>query len=66
MKIGDTVYGCVRDIDIFTEKLGYKRFIIRLRNEQTGELWDKKQVIGYSLKEALTIAEAMALTHEQN
>jgi len=66
MKIGDQIYGCYPGIDLFTEKTGAKSWVIRLRNERTGDLLDKRVLIDYTKTEALAVAKHMAQSHKDN
>lgn len=61
MKIGDMIYGAFPGLDTFVEKIGARRFVIRVRDERSGELLEKLQVMDYSKREALAAAEKMAL-----
>ena len=60
MKIGDEIYGCYPGLDLFTEKTGARNWVIRLRDERSGNLLDKRILIDYSKSQALAIAKFMA------
>jgi len=66
MKIGGQIFGCYPNLYLFTEKTGAKSWVIRLRNEHTGALLDKRLLIDYTKTEALAVAKYMAQSYKDN
>lgn len=60
MKIGDMIYGSFPGVNTYLERVGLRRYCVRIRDDKTEELLRKVQLLDFSKRDALHRVEQLA------
>lgn len=60
MKIGDMIYGSFPGVDTYLERVGLRRYCVRIRDNKTDEVLRKVQLLDYGKRDALRRVEQLA------